>query len=45
VRTLRRGARALVLAGIAAAGVRVRRGGPVPLQQGGWRELSGAELK
>ena len=45
MRALRRGALALVLAGIAAAGVRVRRGGAVPLQQGGWRELSGPELR
>ena len=45
MRAIRRGALALVLAGIAAAGVRFRRGGPVPLQQGGWRELSGPELK
>ncbi|MDQ6726286.1 MAG: hypothetical protein M3066_09025 [Actinomycetota bacterium] len=45
MRTLRRGALALILAGIAAAGVRVRRGGPVALKQGGWRELSGPELK
>ena len=45
MRTFRRGALALVLAGIAAAGVRFKRGGPVPLQQGGWRELSGPELK
>jgi hypothetical protein len=45
MRALRRGALALVLAGIAAAGVRFRRGGPVPLQQGGWRELSGPELR
>ena len=42
---VRRAALALVLAGIAAAGVRFRRGGPVPLQQGGWRELSGPELR
>jgi len=42
---IRRAALALVLAGLAAAGVRFRRGGPVPLQQGGWRELSGPELK
>ena len=45
MRAIRRGALALVLAGIAAAGVRFRRGGPVPVQQGGWRELSGPELK
>jgi hypothetical protein len=45
VRAVRRAALALVLAGIAAAGVRFKRGGPVPLQQGGWRELSGPELK
>jgi len=45
VSAIRRAALALVLAGLAAAGVRFRRGGPVPLQQGGWRELSGPELK
>ncbi len=45
MKALRRGALALVLAGLAAAGVRFKRGGPVPLQQGGWRELSGPELK
>jgi hypothetical protein len=45
MRAIRRGVLALVLAGIAGAAVRVRRGGPVPLQQGGWRELTGPELK
>ncbi|HEX2048901.1 MAG TPA: hypothetical protein VHF27_14140 [Acidimicrobiales bacterium] len=45
MRAVRRAALALVLAGIAAAGVRFRRGGAVPVQQGGWRELSGPELK
>ncbi|HTJ74117.1 MAG TPA: hypothetical protein VL337_02025 [Acidimicrobiales bacterium] len=45
MRAIRRGVLALVLAGIAGAAVRLRRGGPVPLQQGGWRELTGPELK
>jgi hypothetical protein len=45
VKAVRRAALALVLAAIGAAGVRFKRGGPVPLQQGGWRELSGPELK
>ena len=45
MRAIRRGVLALVLAGIAGAAVRLQRGRPVPLQQGGWRELSGPELK
>jgi hypothetical protein len=45
VRALRRGALALVLAGIAAVAVRVRPSAGVPPQRGGWRELSGSELR
>lgn len=45
MKAVRRAALALVLAGIAGAAVRLQRGGPVPLQQGGWRELTGPELK
>ena len=45
MKAIRRGVLALVLAGIAGAAVRLQHGGAVPLQQGGWRELTGPELK
>jgi hypothetical protein len=35
----------MVLAGLAAAAVRLRGSSRVPPQTGGWRELSGPELK
>jgi len=44
MRTLRRGLLALSLAGIAAVAVRLRGGTDVPVQSGGWRELSGPDL-
>ncbi len=42
--TLRRGLLALLMAGIAAVAVRLRPGTDVPVQSGGWRELSGPDL-
>jgi hypothetical protein len=43
--TIRRGLLALALASIAAAAVRLRGATGVPPQSGGWRELSGPELR
>ena len=45
MRTFRRGLLALSLAGLAAAAIRLRGGAGVPPQTGGWRELSGPELR
>jgi hypothetical protein len=48
LRTMKMFRRALVaigLAGIVAAVLRLRGSGGVPPQQGGWRELSGPELR
>ncbi|MCA1691684.1 MAG: hypothetical protein ABR540_00690 [Acidimicrobiales bacterium] len=45
MRSIRRGVLALTLAGIAAAAVRLRGSARVPPQNGGWRELSGPELR
>ncbi len=45
MRTLRRGLLALSLAGIAAVAVRLRPGTEVPAQSGGWRELTGPDLR
>ncbi len=42
---LRRAIVALGLAGIVAAGLRLRGSGGVPPRDGGWRELSGPELR
>ena len=46
VRTLRRAFLALGVAGVIAAALRLRGGGDgVPPQGGGWRELSGPDLR
>ena len=45
MRTLRRAALALGLAGLVAAVVRVRGTGGTPPQSGGWRELNGPDLR
>ena len=45
MKTIRRAALALTLAGIATAAIKLRGGGEVPPQGGGWRELSGADLR
>lgn len=42
---LRRAIVALGLAGIVAAVLRLRGSGGVPPREGGWRELSGPELR
>jgi hypothetical protein len=42
---LRRALMALGLAGFVAAVLRLRGSGGVPPQQGGWRELSGPDLR
>jgi hypothetical protein len=42
---LRRALVAIGLAGLVAAALRLRGSGGVPPQQGGWRELSGPELR
>ena len=42
---LRRAIVALGLAGIVAAALRLRGSGGVPPRDGGWRELSGPELR
>jgi hypothetical protein len=42
---LRRAIVALGLAGLIAAVLRVRGSGGTPPQEGGWRELSGPELR
>lgn len=45
MKPIRRGLLALALAGIVAAAVRLRGSTAVPPQNGGWRELSGSDLK
>jgi hypothetical protein len=45
VKYLRRTLVALGIAGIVAAVLRLRGSGGVPPQDGGWRELSGPELR
>jgi alpha-beta hydrolase superfamily lysophospholipase len=45
VRTARRAALALAMAGVVAGAVRLRGSGEVPAQRGGWRELSSTDLK
>ncbi len=45
MRTLRRALAALTAAGIIAAALRVRGSGGIPPQSGGWRELSGPDLR
>jgi hypothetical protein len=45
VRFLRRALLALGVTGLIAAGLRVRGTGGVPPQTGGWRELSGPDLR
>ena len=45
LRTVRRAVLALGLAGLVAAVVRVRGTGGTPPQSGGWRELSGPDLR
>lgn len=42
---LRRAIAALGIAGVLAAGLRLRGKGGTPPQTGGWRELSGDDLK
>jgi len=42
---LRRSLLAVVVTGLAAAAMRLRSRGGVPPQSGGWRELSGPELR
>jgi hypothetical protein len=45
VKAFRRALLALAVAGIAAGIARLRGSGGVPPQSGGWRELSGPELR
>ena len=45
MRLLRRALLALGLAGLIAAALRLRGKGGVPPQGGGWRELSGPDLR
>jgi hypothetical protein len=45
MKALERALVALVMAGAVAAVLRLRGSGEVPPQGGGWRELSGAELR
>ena len=45
MRSIRRALLALGVAGMVAAAVRLRGTGGVPPQGGGWRELSGPELR
>jgi len=45
VKMFRRALVAISLAGLVAAVLRLRGSGGVPPQQGGWRELSGPELR
>ena len=42
---IRRALLALGVAGVVAAALRVRGTGGIPPQQGGWRELSGPDLR
>jgi hypothetical protein len=45
VALLRRALVALGIAGLVAAVLRLRGSGGIPPQQGGWRELSGPDLR
>lgn len=45
MRVLRRAVMALSVAGAIAAALRLRGSGGVPPQEGGWRELSGPDLR
>ena len=45
MRTVRRVTVVFTLAAIAAAGIKLRCRGEVPVQTGGWRELSGTDLQ
>ncbi|HEX9992116.1 MAG TPA: hypothetical protein VGB14_04225 [Acidimicrobiales bacterium] len=45
MKALRRAVTALVAAGAIAAAIRLRGSGGVPPQEGGWRELSGPDLR
>ena len=45
MRGLRRAGAAMVLAGLVGAALRLRGTGGKPPQNGGWRELSGDELR
>ena len=45
MRSIRRALLALGVAGMVAAAVRLRGTGGVPPQGGGWRELSGPDLR
>ena len=46
MRTLRRALLAVGIGGVLAAGIRLRAGGRcLPPQSGGWRELSGSDLR
>jgi hypothetical protein len=45
VKALRRALLALGLAGLVAGALRLRGSGGVPPQHGGWRELSGPDLR
>ncbi len=45
MRGLRRAVVAVAIGGVIAGVVRLRGGGVVPPQQGGWRELEGEDLR
>jgi hypothetical protein len=45
MRAIRRAVVALVTAGVIAGVLRLRGTGGVPPQRGGWRELTGSELR
>ena len=45
MKTVRRTVLSLALAGIAAAALKLRGSGEVPPQGGGWRELTGPDLR
>jgi hypothetical protein len=45
VKSVRRALLALGVAGLVAAAIRLRGSGGVPPQTGGWRELSGPDLR
>ncbi|MFN2607801.1 MAG: hypothetical protein ABR511_07875 [Acidimicrobiales bacterium] len=45
MKTLRRAAFALAMAGLATAALKLKGSGEVPPQGGGWRELTGPDLR
>ena len=45
MKSIRRAALSLVLAGLAAAALKLRGAPEVPPQGGGWRELTGPDLR